>query len=93
MDKVKNFLAGYKTFSVMGLALGVALFQHFVAPIPAIESLPGGQEAWDISVILVAIGLRFVTHKPVSLAEMGNALLALNKARSKYNELNKEEVE
>ena len=55
-----TFLAGKKTFAAMGIALGVALYQHFVGPLPAVD-----KEVWDIAVPAVAIILRVVTHKPV----------------------------
>src|SRR3990167_4778424 len=60
-SKMKNFLVGKKTFLVMGVALVVALFQHFVAPIPAVDP-----DLWAIAVPVVGIILRFVTHQPVS---------------------------
>ena len=54
-----NVLAGKKTYIVFGASLAVALFQHFVAPIPAVDP-----EVWGMVLPVVGLILRFVTKGP-----------------------------
>lgn len=74
-------LSGKKTLIAFSVALAVALYQHFVEPVPAIEALPGGQETWDIAVAVAGLVLRFVTKEPISFRDLVGGLLALNRAR------------
>lgn len=53
-------MKGKKTVLTMGVALAVALYQHFVGPIPAVDP-----ELWNIVLPIVAIGLRAVTKTPM----------------------------
>lgn len=54
-----NKFAGYKTYIVFGVSLAVALFQHFVAEIPAVDP-----EVWNMVLPVIGLILRFVTKGP-----------------------------
>ena len=56
-----NFMSGYKTYVVFGASLAVALFQQFVAPIPAVDP-----EVWAMVLPIAGIILRFVTKGPAA---------------------------
>lgn len=51
-----------KTIAVNAVAIGVALYQYFVAPIPAADP-----QWFAFAVASINLGLRFVTKTPVSL--------------------------
>lgn len=53
-------MTGFKTITTMGVALAVALYQHYVAPIPAVDP-----ELWAIAVPAMGLVLRFLTKTPV----------------------------
>lgn len=53
---LKELYVGRKTYSVMGLALVVALVQYFNGPLPEIDP-----ELWGIAVPIVGIILRYIT--------------------------------
>lgn len=75
-------LAGKKTILTFSVALAVALYQHFVEPIPAIEALPGGQETWDIAVAVAGLVLRFVTRGPVTVRDLWSIVAVIRKVRN-----------
>ena len=59
-----NILAGKKTYIVFGASLAVALFQQFVAPIPAVDP-----EIWAMVLPIAGLLLRFVTKGPAAGAK------------------------
>lgn len=75
-----KFLVGKKTFLIMGFALIVGLVQHFTGPLPNIDP-----EVWSIVLPTVGLLLRFVTHQPVSIKDILEALKGINDGRKLYN--------
>lgn len=57
-------MTGFKTVLTMGVALAVALYQQFVAPIPAVDP-----ELWAIAVPTLALVLRFFTKTVIFKSE------------------------